>query len=104
MKLLENLKLDRWYRIVLCLGVALITSTLFFKIEFIDQKNIFGLGIGMIIIGVAYIMSERQISEIAYGGIISTEINKHNCVSMLLIIIGFGLIGLFGFKIIQSLI
>lgn len=104
MKLLENLKLDRWYRIVLYLGVALIASTLFFKIEFLEQKNIFGLGIGMIIIGVAHIMSERHISEIAYGGILTTEIKKHNCVSMLLIIIGIGLIGIFGFKVILSLI
>ena len=31
MNVLENLKLDRWYRIVLYLGVALIAASLFFK-------------------------------------------------------------------------
>lgn len=104
MKILENLKLDRWYGIVLYLGVALISASLLFKPQFIEQKHIFGLGIGMILIGIAYVMSERQLSEIAYGGILSTKINKHNFVSIILIIIGIGLIGLFGFKMIESLI
>jgi len=103
MKLLENLKLDRWYGIILYLGVALIAASLFFKPEFLEQKHIFGLGIGMIIVGIAYIISEKHMSEIAYGGILSTKINKHNFVTIVLIIIGIGLIGLFGFKVIQSL-
>tara|TARA_B110001450_G_C17594136_1_gene470128 strand:- start:58 stop:372 length:315 start_codon:yes stop_codon:yes gene_type:complete len=104
MKLLENLKLDKWYGIVLYLGVVLIIASLFFKPEFLEQKHIFGLGIGMIIVGIAYVMSEVIISEIAYGGLMSIKVNKHNFVSIVLIIIGIGLIGLFGFKVIQSLI
>jgi len=55
----------------------------------LEQKHIFGLGVGMIII------------EIAYGGILSAKINQHNFVTIVLIIIGTGLIG---FKIIESLI
>lgn len=104
MKILENLKLDQWYGIVLYLGVALIGASLFFKPKFIEPKNIFGLGIGMILIGIAYLMSEKHLNEIAYGGISSTKINRHNFVTIVLIIIGIGLIGLFGFKLIQSLI
>mgnify|MGYP000088384364 CR=1 FL=1 len=104
MKLLENLKLDKWYGIVLYLGVALITASLFFKPEFLNLKHIFGLGIGMIVLGIAHIMSERHMSEIAYGGILTTKMNQHNFTTIILIIIGIGLIGLFGFKIIQSLI
>jgi len=104
MKLLENLKLDSWYGIVLYLGVLLIAASLFLKPDFLEQKHIFGLGVGMIIVGIASIMSERNKSEIAFGGILSTKINEHNFVTIILIIIGIGLIGLFGFKVIQSLI
>ena len=42
--------------------------------------------------------------KIAFGGILSTKINKHNIVTIVLILIGIGLIGIFGFKIIQPLI
>lgn|SRR5690606_24187563 len=104
MKLLENLKLDKWYGIVLYLGVALIAASLFFKPEFLEQKHVFGLGIGMIILGIAYIMSERHWNKIANVGMLSTIIIKHNFVSIVLIIIGIVLIGIFGFKVIQSLI
>lgn len=104
MKLLENLKLDRWYGIVLYLGVALISASLFLTPEFVAQKHLFGLGVGMLLIGIGYVMSEKYMHEIAYGGIISHKINKHNFASIILIAIGVGLVGLFGFKLVQSLI
>ncbi len=104
MKILENLKLDKWYGIVLYLGVALIAASLLFKPEFIEQKHAFGLGVGMILIGLAYVMSETQHNEIAYGGILTQKYNKHNFVTIVLIMIGLGLVGLFGFKIVESLI
>ncbi|MDP3352436.1 MAG: hypothetical protein Q8S44_01685 [Flavobacteriaceae bacterium] len=104
MKILENLKLDKWYGIVLYLGVLLIASSFIFKPEFLKEKHLFGLGIGMILIGIAYWMSEKHLSEIAYGGILSTQIIKHNFVSIILIIFGIGFIGLFGFKLFLTLI
>lgn len=104
MKILENLKLDKWYGILLYLGVLLIAASFYFNPEFLEKKHIFGLGIGMILIGIAYWMSEKHLSEIAYGGILSTQIIKHNFVSIILIIIGIVLIGLFGFKLVQTLI
>ncbi|MGB3851516.1 MAG: hypothetical protein WA958_16220 [Tunicatimonas sp.] len=104
MKLLENVKLDKWYGIVLYLGVALISASFLLKPEFVDQKHIFGLGLGMILIGIGYVMSEKYLSVIAYDGMLSKKINKHNLVTVLLITAGLVLIGLFGFKLVQSLI
>ena len=104
MKLLENLKLDRWYGIVLYLGAALISASLFLQPEFVDQGHLFGLGFGMLLIGIGYVMSEKYLSKISYGGMLSTKINEHNIVSIILVIMGVGLVGLFGFKLVQSLI
>jgi hypothetical protein len=104
MKILENLKLDKWYGLVLYLGVALISASLLFKPEFIEQKHAFGLGLGMILIGLAYVMSETLDNQIAYGGILTLKYNKHNVVTIILILLGLGLVGLFGFKIVESLI
>jgi len=104
MNLLEKLKLDRWYGIVLYLGVMLLASSFYFEtdLDFVEKKHLFGLG--MILIGIAYIMSEKYLHEIAHGGMFSIPINKHNPVSIILIIIGIGLIGFFGFLIVKGLI
>jgi len=104
MKILGNLKLDKWYGIVLYLGVLLIAASFYFKPKFLEEKHLFGLGIGMILIGIAHWMSEKHLNQIAYGGILSTQIIKYNFVSIILIIIGIGLICLFGFKLIQTLL
>lgn len=104
MKILENLKLDKWYGIVLYLGVTLIGASFYFKPEFLESKHIFGLGIGMILIGIAYLISEKKTSQIAYGGILTAKFNEHNFVTIILIILGILLIGFFGFKILKSLV
>ncbi len=53
MNLLEKLKLDRWYGIVLYLGVILLASSFYFETGFVEEKHLFGLG--MIIIGIGLI-------------------------------------------------
>tara|TARA_R110000751_G_scaffold233433_1_gene334251 strand:- start:164 stop:472 length:309 start_codon:yes stop_codon:yes gene_type:complete len=102
--MLENLKLDRWYGIVLYLGVALIAASLLFKPKFIEQKHVFGLGIGMIIIGIAYIMSEKYWNKLAIDGMLSTKINKHSFITKTMIVIGLALVVLFGFLLVKGLI
>jgi hypothetical protein len=104
MKLLENLKLDKWYGIVLYIGVLLIAASFYFKPEFLEAKHIFGLGLGLIIIGIAHLMSEKYLNQVAYGYIMSTQIIKYNFVSVILIIIGIVLTALFGYKIIVYLL
>ncbi|OUS01981.1 hypothetical protein A9Q86_04835 [Flavobacteriales bacterium 33_180_T64] len=104
MRLLENLKLARWYRIALYLGSAMISALLYFKIEFItEQKHILGIGIGMLLTGIAYVMYEKYSSKMAYDDIVSTKISQNDFLSLLLIILGIGLIELFGLKLILSI-
>lgn len=104
MKLLENLKLDKWYGIVLYLGAMMMAASLYFKVDFIEEKHLFGLGIGLVLIGLAYWISERYLNQIAYNGILSTQIIKHNPISIILLIIGVLLVTLFGFLVVKGLI
>ncbi|MBI1803903.1 MAG: hypothetical protein HY033_06830 [Ignavibacteriae bacterium] len=57
MKILENLKLDTWYGVIFYWGVLLIAASLYFKIEFLEEKHLFGFGLGLI-------LRERQVMEV----------------------------------------
>ncbi|WP_422105556.1 hypothetical protein [Winogradskyella sp.] len=104
MEFLKNLKLNKWYVIVLYLGVGALIASLSFEIEFIEKKYLFGLGIALIMIGLGFIGSEKTHNEIAFGGILSWPIHKHNFFTVTSILIGIILLGLFGFKIIADLL
>ena len=64
MNIFQNLKLNTWYGIVLYVGILLIGSSLFFKIDFIEEKHLFGLGLGFFLIGISFFMAERYVNEI----------------------------------------
>ena len=92
----KGLKIDTWWKAVLILGASI------FNIEFIERKHLFGLG--LIAIGISFWMAWKTASTIAYGGILSTKIVKHNFVSIIVLIIGLSLIALFGYLIVKGLI
>jgi hypothetical protein len=111
MKFLENLKLDKWYTLVLYLGVFFIVASLYFAIDFLKEKYLFGLGAGMVMVGLSFFIAEKTLSTIkspnAYTGgptWISWKEIRHNFFSVALLIIGLFLICIFGFLIIKSLI
>lgn len=111
MKILENLKLNTWYGITLYLGVLLIIGAFYFDKDFLEEKHVFGLGIGMVLVGLSMIMSEKHVSTIKppnfYTGgpaLLSWVENRHNVFTIILMIIGICLIGLFGFLIVKGLI
>ena len=52
MKILENLKLDSWYGITLYVGILMMAAALFVKVEFLEEKHLFGLGLGMLLVGI----------------------------------------------------
>jgi len=111
MKFLENLKLDSWWKAVLYLGVGAVICSFIFKVDFIETKHLFGLGIGMILIGISYWIAEKEFSHIkppnAYTGpaaFMTWKSIKHNPITVLLLLGGLGLVGLFGFLIIKRLI
>ncbi|MEZ5195775.1 MAG: hypothetical protein R2764_05085 [Bacteroidales bacterium] len=96
--------IDIWWKAVLMLGVLAVVGASLFKIEFLASKHLFGFGLGMIMIGLGFWKAFKTFSQLGFGGILSWKDYKHDIVSVLLIVIGIGLTGLFGFLIIKSLI
>lgn len=104
MKLLQNLRLDKWYGLTFLVGLLLIGASLYFKVEFIQEKHLFGLGLGLILIGISFFMAEGYISQFIAGGILSTKIIKHSFASYSVLVIGIFLTLLFGILVILGLI
>ena len=104
MNIFENLKLNKWYGIILYLGVLIIAASLLFKVDFLEEKHTFGFGLGLIMIGLSYFMAEKVANQFAYGGILSWQIIKHNPVSVIILTIGIALTVGFGFLIVRGLI
>ena len=111
MKFLENLKLDSWWKAVLYLGVGGIVCSFLFEVDFVEAKHIFGLCIGMVMIGISYWIAEKELAQFkppnAYtgpGGFVTWKEIRHNPITVVLIIIGIGLVGLFGVLIVKDLI
>ncbi len=111
MKFLESLKLDKWYMLVLYLGVGLIASSLYFDIDFLKQRHLFGLGMGAVLVGLSFIIAETTLSTIKppnvyTGGAtwISWDEIRHNPITITLFLIGLVLVVIFGFLVVKSLI
>jgi hypothetical protein len=104
MNLLEKLRLDRWFGIVLYLGVLLVAASIFAKVSFIENKLLFGLGLGCVLIGVSYFMAEKYLNQYIGTGIVYTKIIKHNFATILILLVGIGMVLFFGFRVVKSLI
>ncbi|MDD5438165.1 MAG: hypothetical protein PHC70_03405 [Patescibacteria group bacterium] len=112
MNLLEKLRLDTWYCLVLYLGALLVMASLIIKdIAFLNNRYLFGLGSGMVLIGLSYCIAEKKLSAIkspnAYTGpaaLLSWREIHHSFVTIALLIIGICLAGAFGLFIVKGLI
>jgi len=93
-------KIDTWWKAVLVLGILAVAASLMFEFDFIERKHLFGFGLGMISTGIAQWMAWKTVSQ----GIYSLKEIKHSFVSLIILVIGLGLICLFGFLIIKGLI
>lgn len=108
---LKNLKLNKWYGMVLYLGIGAIILSMYFQVDFIEDRYLFGLGLGLIFIGVSFFIAEKTLSTIkppnAYTGgpiLISQTKIHHNPITVIILIIGLLFICLFGFLITRNLI
>lgn len=111
MNLLQNLKLDKWYGIVLYLGTLSVAASLFTNISFVQTKYLFGFGLGAVLVGLSFWMAEKNMSAIkppnVYTGgaaLLTWKEIRHNPFTLVLLIIGICLVCLFGFFIIKDLI
>lgn len=100
----DIIKIDVWWKLVLVLGLIFCVGAVVFEIDTVNPKHLLGLGLGMIIVGISYWISLKFHHQYYNRGILSTPIIRHNWVSILLLIIGIGLILLFGFLLIKELI
>ena len=97
-------KIDTWWKAVFILGLISCFGSLFSKINFINQKHLFGLGLGMILIGLSNWIAWKTFSKPSTDGILSWKSIKHNFISFTLLIIGVFLTILFGFNLIKALL
>ncbi len=106
MNFLNSLKLDTWWRVVLLLGILGIVGSFIFTIDFIQSKHLFGLSVGMLIVGLSYLAAQRwhiKPPNVYTGGIAQYSIIKHTIFTGVFLIIGWLLILTFGFLILKNL-
>ena len=104
MEPLKNLGLKHWWNIILYLGVLLIGATLMFEIDFIENKHLFGLGIGLIFIGLSHVMAFKHVNIIEYTGYWSTRDIIHSWQSRTIFVLGLVITILFTSLIIYHLV
>jgi len=111
MDILKNLKLNTWYGITLYLGVLLVAAAIIFEIKFLENKHLFGLGLGAVLIGLSYLIAEKEENFIkpytvrtGASFLITHKVFNHNFSTIILLLIGILLSGIFGFLIVKSLI
>lgn len=104
MKLLEIFKIDTWWKVVLLIGCLLVAVSLIFNITILNPKHLFGLGLGMFLIGIANFMAQKFRAIPVIGGYLSKMEMHHNFVSIIILIIGIGLVGAFLFMILKGLL
>ena len=108
---LSNLKLDKWWKGVFWLGVFFSLYSFYFSPDFLSPQHLFGLGLGLVLIGISYWIGEKKRSwikppNIYTGGaaLITQKYIKHNFVTIVLLSLGIILTLLFGYLIIKKLI
>ena len=110
MNLINKLRLDSWWNLIMYLGVLLGAASLKLDIKFIENKNLFGLSLGMIMLGISFWIAEKEQSAIkpsnAYTGpaaLISWREIHHNFFSLFCLVISIFLILIFGIKVVIDL-
>ncbi|HOB89746.1 MAG TPA: hypothetical protein PKG74_00225 [Candidatus Colwellbacteria bacterium] len=110
MEFLKNLKLNNWWSLLVYIGFFGIIGSLFIKTDFVDSKNIFGVSLGFLFIGLSTLSAIKTAIKFkeanAYTGgpaILCWPIIKHNFFSGLITLIGATLAVIFGTRTIVSL-
>jgi hypothetical protein len=101
---IEKFKLDKWYGIVLYIGVLAAGSSMIGGDDFLSRKHLMGLGLGCILTGLSFFIAQRRENYSVPGGILSRDFTKHNWITIPILLVGIFLIGFFGIKIFQELL
>lgn len=88
MSSLEKILIERWYNIILMLGIGLIGSSFAFEISFLNKKHLIGLAVGLILIGISFNIARKYISTPFKGGFFQSESIIHTLLTKLILIVG----------------
>jgi hypothetical protein len=84
----QKFELDIWWKFLLMLGVIFSISPIIFDIKILDARHLVGLGLGLILIGISYFIANRHISQMVYGGILSTQAAIHTWYTRVILVTG----------------
>ena len=101
---MNSIKIDAWWKAVLILGVGLLSLSLINESTIVNTKHLIGLSIGLIFIGFSNWIAEKNNTQLGMGGMFQWKSINHNFFTIILLIIGLGLTGTFGFLLIKGLV
>ena len=81
--------IDRWWNILILLGCGFVFISFAFKSDFLKSSFIFGMGLGIILIGISFLIATSQICEGIYGNNFMrlTQI-KHTLITKIILGVG----------------
>lgn len=101
---MSSIKIDSWWKAVLILGVGLLSISLITESSVVNTKHLIGLAIGLIFIGFSNWIAERNNTQFGMGGMFQWKSINHNFFTIILLIVGLGITGMFGFLLIKGLV
>jgi hypothetical protein len=101
---IEKIKVDKWYGIVLYIGILASGTSLIKGDELISRKHLLGFGAGCILTGLSFFMAQKRENYTVNGGILFRDFTKHNWITIPILLFGIFLVGFFGLKIFKELI
>ncbi|RWU09883.1 hypothetical protein [Pedobacter chitinilyticus] len=102
--LLKELKLDKWYGVTLYIGILCCAAPFFKKIEFLNEKHLFALGLGLLMISLSNFIANRYVQQPIPGGFLQWQEIIHSPFTMILQIVGGVIAFLFLFLLFIDLI
>jgi hypothetical protein len=101
---IEKIKVDKWYGIVLYLGILAAGSSLLKGDELLSRKHLFGFGAGCILTGLSFFIAQKKENFTHQDDVLFRDITKHNWITALILILGIFLLFFFGIRIFKELL
>jgi hypothetical protein len=101
---IEKIKVDKWYGIVLYIGILAAGTSMIKGDDFLSRKHLLGLGVGCILTGLSFFMAQKKEDFPYQEGILFRDITKHNWITIPVLLLGIFFLVFFGIKIFKDLL
>jgi len=101
---IEKIKVDKWYGIVLYIGLLAAGISLVKGDDFLSRKHLLGFGAGCIFTGLSFFIAQKRENFSNQEGILFRDITKHTWITALILIMGIFLLFFFGIRIFKELL